>query len=106
MRNKVARAPVEREAPQLEQPVSSPIETVGNTDIPLVETHRIISFVADEHPDIDFPLPQSYRVIETKSVLYAGSRVTIRKGKVLDERGYDLSTLLEQGVKLEPIEVL
>lgn len=49
------------------------------------------------------PRPKTYRVMQTTMCLLAGGRTTLRAGKVLDERFYDIQKIADQGVPLREI---
>jgi hypothetical protein len=57
-------------------------------------------------PPVDAPPPppvRRYRVEAHKQVLYSGSMVAMRPGKVLEESQYDIDLLRRQGLQLKEI---
>ena len=95
----------------------APIETSGqpsqfggtsgqpgqSQDIPLVSQTEVIARAYSGRED-DSPLPPKYMVMQTCSTMYAGYRVTMRQGKIIDCRSFDVEKLRGQGVKLELVE--
>ena len=49
------------------------------------------------------PKVRRYRVLNGGTIVDKGMRMTLRAGKELDERTYDVATLKRQGIRLEEL---
>ena len=75
------------------QPPQSP-------DMPLVSDNPIISSSTQRHEEADVPPPPTYKVTKGGSIMYAGNRVNIKPGKLMDARAFNLDLVRAQGTKL------
>jgi hypothetical protein len=100
MRNRPTKQQVQpaRDVQPSLEPVVSVIETPKDR-IDLVSDNPVVATVIPERR-VELPLPARYRVLETGNVMYAGNRVILRKGKIVDARSYDLDVLRSQGIRL------
>jgi len=58
-----------------------------------------------DDPPCERPRPKNrrFRVIKGGNISTGGVRATLREGKELDERNYDIRNLVRQGIRLEEI---
>lgn len=59
---------------------------------------------AGEEGTADAPALQWFRVLKDTEVPSQSGRYILKKGKVLSNKGYDMQTLRDAGVELEPAE--
>jgi len=102
MRNKPAKAET-TSAGTGSITASTPIADAPTFDSPaLVEQAPIINKVPPRGK-AKVPAPIRYKIATLGTIMYRGVRVTLKQGKVIDERCYDIAFLREQGVELIPV---
>jgi hypothetical protein len=99
-------------APQVSAANNPPAEPVVRVspaepkpgDILLVNDVAVVGSAIASRRSADIPAPQMYRVVVPATIMYRGSRVQLRAGKIVDERSYSIDWLREQGVRLVRVE--
>lgn len=70
---------------------------------PLVPQSPVMEPVVSKEQADAGPKVQQYRVMEDARYSVHGHVTTLRKGKLIDERNYDIEKVKKQGIKLEEV---